>query len=231
MISYLFIGYCCFCLYLYLMRKVCYLYNEDITKYEFSKEHPMKTKRMKMVHSLINNYSLSSQLRMFHSKEASSEELSAFHHPLYIKYLESWVSPKSEQIVEQYSIGEQERVKMREDAKLNSIFKINQTVDCPGFEGLYDFCKLAAGGSIDAADLIIAGEGDIVINWSGGYHHGKKSEASGFCYVNDIVLCILELLKAYPRVLYLDIDVHHGDGVEEAFFHTNRVFTVSFHEF
>jgi histone deacetylase 1/2 len=210
------------------MRKVCYLYNEDITKYEFSKEHPMKTKRMKMVHSLINNYSLSSQLRMFHSKEASSEELSAFHHPLYIKYLESWVSPKSEQIVEQYSIGEQERVKMREDAKLNSIFKINQTVDCPGFEGLYDFCKLAAGGSIDAADLIIAGEGDIVINWSGGYHHGKKSEASGFCYVNDIVLCILELLKAYPRVLYLDIDVHHGDGVEEAFFHTNRVFTVSF---
>jgi histone deacetylase 1/2 len=213
------------------MRKVCYLYNEDITKYEFSKEHPMKTKRMKMVHSLINNYSLSSQLRMFHSKEASSEELSAFHHPLYIKYLESWVSPKSEQIVEQYSIGEQERVKMREDAKLNSIFKINQTVECPGFEGLYDFCKLAAGGSIDAADLIIAGEGDIVINWSGGYHHGKKSEASGFCYVNDIVLCILELLKAYPRVLYLDIDVHHGDGVEEAFFHTNRVFTVSFHEF
>lgn len=69
----------------------------------------------------------------------------------------------------------------------------------------------------------------MVINWSGGYHHAKKTEASGFCYINDIVLCILELLKAYPRVLYLDIDVHHGDGVEEAFFHTNRVFTVSFH--
>jgi histone deacetylase 1/2 len=50
---------------------------------------------------------------------------------------------------------------------------------------------LAAGASIDAADLIIAGEADIAINWSGGYHHGKKSEASGFCYVNDIVLCIL----------------------------------------
>jgi histone deacetylase 1/2 len=120
---------------------------------------------------------------------------------------------------------------MREDAKLNSIFKINQTVDCPGFEGLYDFCRLAAGGSLDAADLIIAGEGDIVINWSGGYHHAKKTEASGFCYINDIVLCILELLKVYPRVLYLDIDVHHGDGVEEAFYHTNRVLTVSFHEF
>ena len=114
---------------------------------------------------------------------------------------------------------------------MGSIFKVNQTFDCPGFEGLFDFCRLAAGGSIDAADLIIAGEGDIVINWSGGFHHGKKTEASGFCYVNDIVLCILELLKVYPRVLYLDIDVHHGDGVEEAFYNTNRVMTVSFHEF
>lgn len=115
------------------MRKVCYLYNEDITKYEFSKEHPMKTKRMKMVHSLINNYGLTSNLRMFHSKEATSEELSAFHHPHYVKYLESWVSPKAENIVEQFSMGEEERIKMREDSKLNSIFKINQTVDCPGF--------------------------------------------------------------------------------------------------
>ena len=70
-----------------------------------------------------------------------------------------------------------------------------------------------------------------MINWSGGFHHAKKSEASGFCYVNDIVLCILELLKFYPRVLYLDIDVHHGDGVEEAFYNTNRVMSVSFHEF
>lgn len=60
-------------------------------------------------------------------------------------------------------------------------------------------------------------------------HHAKKKEASGFCYVNDIVLCILELLKFYLRVIYIDIDVHHGDGVEEAFYLTNRVMTVSFH--
>ena len=71
---------------------------------------------------------------------------------------------------------------------------------------------------------------DIVINWSGGLHHAKKSEASGFCYINDIVVAILELLKYHPRVLYIDIDVHHGDGVEEAFYLTNRVMTVSFHQ-
>ena len=93
------------------------------------------------------------------------------------------------------------------------MFRVNQIPDCPGFPGLYDFCKMSAGSSIDAADSLITGIGDIVINWSGGYHHARKSEASGFCYVNDINICILELLKCYQKVLYLDIDVHHGDGV------------------
>lgn len=63
---------------------------------------------------------------------------------------------------------------------------------------------------------------DIAINWAGGLHHAKKCEASGFCYINDLVLGILELLKHHARVLYIDIDVHHGDGVEEAFYFTDR---------
>lgn len=62
-------------------------------------------------------------------------------------------------------------------------------------------------------------------------HHAKKGEASGFCYINDIVLAILELLKSHQRVLYVDIDIHHGDGVEEAFYTTDRVMTVSFHKY
>ncbi|MEQ2259229.1 Histone deacetylase 3 [Xenotaenia resolanae] len=72
---------------------------------------------------------------------------------------------------------------------------------------------------------------DIAINWAGGLHHAKKFEASGFCYVNDIVISILELLKYHPRVLYIDIDIHHGDGVQEAFYLTDRVMTVSFHKY
>jgi histone deacetylase 1/2 len=72
---------------------------------------------------------------------------------------------------------------------------------------------------------------DIAINWSGGLHHAKKGEASGFCYINDLVLAILELLKRHARVLYIDIDIHHGDGVEEAFLLTDRVMTVSFHKY
>ncbi|KIM38720.1 hypothetical protein M413DRAFT_447667 [Hebeloma cylindrosporum] len=103
--------------------------------------------------------------------------------------------------------------------------------DNPAFDGVFEFCSISAGGSIGAAQRITSGAADIAINWAGGLHHAKKREASGFCYINDIVLGILELLRTYPRVLYIDIDCHHGDGVEEAFYTTNRVMTCSFHKF
>ena len=103
--------------------------------------------------------------------------------------------------------------------------------DCPIFDGLYSYCSLYAGASIDAARKLINNQSTIAINWSGGLHHAKKSEASGFCYINDIVLAILQLLRYHPRVLYIDIDVHHGDGVEQAFWSTDRVMTLSFHKY
>lgn len=103
--------------------------------------------------------------------------------------------------------------------------------DCPVFDGMFEFCQLSAGGSLGAAQRLNHGDCEIGINWAGGLHHAKKSEASGFCYVNDIVLAILELLRYHQRVLYVDIDIHHGDGVEEAFYTTDRVMTVSFHKF
>ena len=103
--------------------------------------------------------------------------------------------------------------------------------DCPVFDGLFDFCRLYSGGSIGGAYKLCRGSADVAINWAGGLHHAKKGEASGFCYVNDIVLGIIELLRYHQRVLYIDIDVHHGDGVEEAFYATNRVMTASFHKY
>ncbi len=68
-------------------------------------------------------------------------------------------------------------------------------VDCPVFDGLFKFCQLSSGGSVGGAYKLNRGTADICVNWAGGLHHAKKSEASGFCYVNDIVLAILELLK------------------------------------
>lgn len=67
--------------------------------------------------------------------------------------------------------------------------------DCPAFSGLFNFCQQYAGASLAAARKLNIGATDIAVNWSGGLHHAKKGEASGFCYVNDIVLAILELLR------------------------------------
>nr|AOE43211.1 histone deacetylase family protein type-1 histone deacetylase [Cavenderia deminutiva] len=103
--------------------------------------------------------------------------------------------------------------------------------DCPVFPGLYDYCQIYTGGSIEGASKLNHKMYDIAINWSGGLHHARYDEASGFCYINDIVLAIVELLKYHPRVLYIDIDIHHGDGVQEAFYLTDRVMTVSFHKY
>jgi len=103
--------------------------------------------------------------------------------------------------------------------------------DIPAFQDFFPFNQLVAGSSLLAAQIITENCADVVINWMGGYHHAKRSKASGFCYVNDIVLGIQHLLRSFDRVLYLDIDVHHGDGVEEAFLTTNRVMTCSFHQF
>ena len=108
--------------------------------------------------------------------------------------------------------------------------RFNVGEDCPVFDGLYEYCQTYTGGSLGGAARLNQGAADVVVNWAGGLHHAKKGEASGFCYTNDIVLAILELLKVHPRVLYVDIDIHHGDGVEEAFYLTNRVMTLSFHQ-
>ncbi|GMF76555.1 unnamed protein product [Aspergillus oryzae] len=105
--------------------------------------------------------------------------------------------------------------------------KYNFNDDNPVWDGLSEFCSISAGGSMEAAARLNNRKCDIAINWAGGLHHAKKSEANGFCYVNGECL----LLRFHPRVLYIDIDVHHGDGVEEAFYTTDRVMTVSFHQY
>jgi histone deacetylase 1/2 len=195
-------------------RKVAYFYDDSVGNYHYGHDHPMKPKRIAMTHSLINHFKLYSHLHVYEPQPATKEDLLLFHTPEYVDYLEK-VSNKSV---------------ARLFEKKNP-FKIGETQDCPIFPGVYSFTQTYSGGSLDCAQLLNDNQHSICINWAGGLHHAKKSEASGFCYINDIVLCIIELLRYHPRVLYIDIDVHHGDGVEEAFFTTNRVMTVSFHQY
>lgn len=104
--------------------------------------------------------------------------------------------------------------------------------DCPAFPGLFGYCAASAGGVLTAAASLHSGEAEIAVAWSGsGRHHAKKGHAAGFCFVNDCVLGILALQKGgLKRILYVDIDIHHGDGVEEAFASSDRVWTLSFHK-
>jgi acetoin utilization protein AcuC len=104
------------------------------------------------------------------------------------------------------------------------------TLDCPVFKGMYDYGALATGATLAGVKLIISGEATAAFNPSGGLHHAGPERASGFCYINDVALGCLVLAEAGKRVLYLDVDVHHGDGVADAFYRRNDVMTISFHE-
>jgi acetoin utilization deacetylase AcuC-like enzyme len=173
----------------------------------------MKPARLALAHNLIIGYGLHKQMNMYTPRPATAQEMSEFHSDDYIEFIRR-VTPHN----------------FTNYTNFQSRFNIGVD-DCPVFDGLYDFCAISAGSSIEGARKLNVGTSDIAINWSGGLHHAKKVEASGFCYVNDIVLAILELLRYHPRVVYIDIDVHHGDGVQEAFYQTDRVMTVSFHRY
>lgn len=111
----------------------------------------------------------------------------------------------------------------------NSLSRTIMSDDCPCFPNINEYCERYSLNTILASELLK--DYNIAINWSGGLHHAKKDEASGFCYVNDIVMGIQRLLLYNERVMYIDIDIHHGDGVEEAFYNNNRVMTLSFHKY
>jgi acetoin utilization protein AcuC len=102
--------------------------------------------------------------------------------------------------------------------------------DNPVFRGLWEVAQLVAAGSLLAADVVARGEAQRAFHFAGGLHHAFPNRASGFCYVNDAVLAILRLREHGLRVAYIDIDAHHGDGVQHAFYADPDVLTVSTHE-
>lgn len=185
--------------------------NPEIEKHHFGNSHPMKPWRLTLSKGLIMSYGMHAAMDTYLSRQATEEEMNDFHSQDYLEYLRTAkVAMPDDDTPKPYNLGGS---------------------DCPIFEGLFNYCSMYSGASIDAARKLCNNESDIAINWSGGLHHAKKAEASGFCYANDIVLAILQLLRKHPRVLYIDIDVHHGDGVEEAFWSSDRVLTLSMHKY
>lgn len=170
---------------------------------------PKIDERASLVYSLIQAYNISHSLNIISPTPANITDLLEFHSKHYILALK--------QVDEQH------------EADIN-LEEYNLGYDCPIFEGVYKFACASVGGTLTAVNTILENRAKIAINWGGGWHHAQRTCASGFCYFNDVVLGILKLHEKFNRILYIDLDLHHGNGVQDAFYYTSKVMCLSFHK-
>ncbi|MFX0114767.1 MAG: acetoin utilization protein AcuC [Candidatus Hodarchaeota archaeon] len=176
-------------------------------------DHPFwNEKRFSIVYQLIKALNLynSPKISLFEPREATDEELRLFHSEEYISTLKE-LSEEGLGWNAQFGFG---------------------TGDCPIFPKVHECSSMLVGGQLEIINALLRGEIQHGVALFGGLHHAHRSQASGFCYYNDPVISIKQALSQRPdwRVLYLDVDCHHGDGVQAAFYDSPQVLTVSFHE-
>ncbi|MDA8390339.1 MAG: acetoin utilization protein AcuC [Gammaproteobacteria bacterium] len=174
----------------------------------YGKNHPLAIPRVSLAFDVIRAYGALSDDEFRVSRVATPRELERFHTRDYIQALR-----RSE------AFGH-----VRHEDRLRHALG---TLENPYFPGVFHTPALATGGSIQGAEEVLAGR--HAFSPAGGMHHAMPDQARGFCYFNDVVLAILTLRDAGRRVLYLDLDAHHGDGVEAAFWDDPAVLTVSVH--
>ena len=188
--------------------KVAFLWSERFRNRGYGRNHPLAIPRVPLTLDLIRSYGALKGGELIEARQATEDELAWFHAP---DYLAAYADAECRQRVE---MAERERYKLG-------------TLENPYFEGFYTVPAIAAGASIQAAECVLNGQ--AAFNPAGGMHHARRDRAGGFCFLNDPVLAILRLRRADWRVLYLDIDAHHADGVEEAFRDDADVLTLSLH--
>ncbi|MHC4748174.1 MAG: arginase family protein [Planctomycetota bacterium] len=192
-------------------REAVFIYSGELEEYPYPPEHPFNTIRAKKVRETVNSMGLLSGEGRSEAAPVAVERvvLKKFHSARYLHALQT--ASKGGWGSEALDMG-------------------LGTGDCPVFKGLYEGAVLAAGGTLVGARMILAGEADVAFNPSGGFHHAWPERASGFCYINDVALACMIFAEAGKKVLYLDVDVHHGDGVAYAFYERADVMTISLHE-
>lgn len=193
------------------MSLVAFIYSERFDKYSYGEAHPLKMIRLKLTYELIKSYDLlkSPNISFIESELAKEKDILCFHTKEYIEALKGIDEGDYPTNPSQFGLG---------------------YGDNPIVKGIYEGSLLSSGGSIQAARLIMDGKAKIAFNIAGGLHHAMLDRASGFCYINDPVLAIKELLKKYNKIAYIDIDAHHGDGVQHAFYDNDKALTISLHE-
>jgi acetoin utilization protein AcuC len=193
------------------MRKAAFIYSQQLEEYSYPPEHPFNTIRAKKTREVLNSMGLLSGNGRSEVAPEPAERivLKKFHPARYLHALKTAAEGHWNAEALNMGIG---------------------TSDCPVFEGLYDYAVLAVGATITAVKLILSGSADVAFNPSGGFHHAGPERASGFCYINDVALACIILAEAGKKVAYIDVDVHHGDGVAYAFYDRDDVMTISFHQ-
>lgn len=187
------------------------MWDEQVTGYDFGPGHPMDPVRLALTIGLVRDFGLdrAAGVTVTAAPAAGDSTLQLVHRPEYVAAVRrASADPKAAEI--EYGIG---------------------TEDNPAFAGMHEASALIAGQSVGAAEAVWRGEAAHAVNFAGGLHHAMPGTASGFCVYNDAAVAIARLLElGAERVVYVDVDVHHGDGVQAVFWDDPRVLTISLHE-
>jgi acetoin utilization protein AcuC len=186
-----------------------FVFSSAALRYDLGQHHPFKAIRPEAVKSLLEVSNLLAAADVFEPEMASLEALSAVHSKAYLSRVMR--ASRGEEVTDslEYGIG---------------------TTDTPIFAGMHDATSLVVGGTLLAAELVATGKYTRALNLAGGLHHAQSNKGGGFCVYNDLSVAISYLRSQNLRVAYLDIDAHHGDGVQWIHYDDPNVLTVSFHE-
>jgi acetoin utilization protein AcuC len=193
------------------LTRTAFIYSKKLWERGHGGAHPLKPERLKRTYELLDAYGAfdDEDSLLVPPRPATVEELGFFHSQEYIV------------AVQKLSLGEED---------VNAARYNFGTGDNPVFAGMYETEALKLGAGMVALELVLSGEVEVAFSFAGGMHHARPAYASGFCVFNDIAVAIHKILVEGLRVAYIDIDVHHGDGVQAAFYDNDRVLTISFHE-
>ncbi|MBD3317878.1 MAG: hypothetical protein GF344_19000 [Chitinivibrionales bacterium] len=191
--------------------RAAFIHSDRIERYHYPPDAPFKTERAGQTKAILSSmgYYTGGGRTEVAPHEATNEQLRLFHTEEYLATLQ------------RVSRGEFEPA---------DLFLGLGGDDCPVFRDLFAYASLAAGGTLTGTRLILEENYNIVFNPSGGFHHAEAEKAGGFCYINDVVLGCRVLADNGRRVFCLDLDAHHGNGTQAAFYDDPRVFTASLHE-
>ncbi|WP_283139196.1 acetoin utilization protein AcuC [Rhizohabitans arisaemae] len=184
------------------------IWDDALTSYDFGPGHPLAPIRVDLTMALARELGVLDRVEMSGCVPATDDELALVHERDYIQAVRR-VSERGEPDVSR-GLG---------------------VPDNPAFTGVHEASALVTGATLAATRAVWSGETDHAVNIAGGLHHAMPGHASGFCVYNDPAVAIAWLLaNGADRVAYVDVDVHHGDGVQTVFYHDPRVLTVSLHE-